>query len=65
MAFCGYLPLVYSGVRVNYLRWFRPQPRPAGVWKEDMVISALALLGRYCWKLVWPAELCGLLRLSH
>ena len=27
--------------------------------KWDLVVSALALIGQYCWKLLWPVRLCA------
>jgi tetratricopeptide (TPR) repeat protein len=57
-AFWG-LAAVYIMVRINYLRGFAPSLGRPGFGKEDTVISALALLGHYCWKLIWPVALCG------
>ena len=53
------LAAVYLGVRARYLGGFAPSLYRPGFGTEDRMISALALFGRYCWKLVWPAELCG------
>ncbi len=53
------LAAVYLILRARYLGGFAPSLYRPGLGKEDTVISALALVGRYCWKLVWPAELCG------
>jgi tetratricopeptide (TPR) repeat protein len=53
------LAAVYLGLRARYLGGLAPSlGRPEfGVF--EVIISALALVGRYCGKLVWPAELCG------
>ena len=53
------LAAVYLVLRARYLGGFAPSLDRPGFGTEDMVISALALIGRYCWKLVWPAELCA------
>jgi Flp pilus assembly protein TadD len=53
------LVAVYLVVRARYLGGFAPSFERSGFGAEDIVISALALVGRYCWKLVWPAELCA------
>ncbi|MGO8819534.1 MAG: tetratricopeptide repeat protein [Terriglobia bacterium] len=53
------LAAVYLAVRAHYLGGFAPSRSRLEFGIEDTVLSALALFGRYCWKLVWPAELCG------
>ena len=53
------LAAIYLVLRARYLGGFAPSLDRPGFGTEDMVISALALIGRYCWKLVWPAELCA------
>jgi hypothetical protein len=50
---------VYLMFRAHYLGGFAPRLERAGFGAADIVISALALVGRYCWKLVWPAQLCA------
>jgi tetratricopeptide (TPR) repeat protein len=53
------LAAVYLVLRARYLGGFAPTIDRPGLGTEDMVISAFALIGRYCWKLLWPAELCA------
>ena len=53
------LATVYLVLRSRYLGGFAPSLDRPGFGTEDMVISALALIGRYCWKLIWPTELCA------
>ncbi|MGO8790016.1 MAG: tetratricopeptide repeat protein [Terriglobia bacterium] len=53
------LAAVYLILRARYLGGFAPSLYRPGLGKEETLISALALVGRYCWKLVWPARLCG------
>ena len=53
------LAAVYLVLRARYLGGFAPSLERPEFGTEDLVISALALIGRYCWKLVWPAELCA------
>jgi len=48
---------VYMVLRVRYLGTFAPALHRLGYGKKDLVISAMALLGQYAWKLVWPAQL--------
>jgi tetratricopeptide (TPR) repeat protein len=53
------LAAVYLVIRARYLGGFAPSLYRPELGTEDIVISALAFFGRYCWKLVWPAELCA------
>jgi tetratricopeptide (TPR) repeat protein len=53
------LAAAYVMLRVRYLRGFAPSFHRPGFGILDLSISALALIGRYCWKLLWPAELCA------
>ena len=53
------LGAVYLALRARYLGGFAPHLERAAFGTKDLVIAALALFGRYCWKLVWPAELCA------
>ncbi len=53
------LAAVYLALRARYLGGFAPRLDRPGFGTEELAISALALIGRYCWKLVWPAELCA------
>jgi protein O-mannosyl-transferase len=53
------LPLAYLAVRIHYLGRFAPNQERTDFGAWDLVISALALIGRYCWKLIWPAQLCA------
>ena len=50
---------VYLVLRARYLGGLAPSLDRPAFGKSELVISALALIGRYCWKLVWPAELCA------
>ena len=53
------LPLLYLGLRIRYLGRFAPSLERPELSKRDLLISALALIGQYCWKLVWPFKLCA------
>jgi tetratricopeptide (TPR) repeat protein len=53
------LGAVYLALRAHYLGGFAPHLERAAFGTKDLVIAALALFGRYCWKLLWPAELCA------
>jgi tetratricopeptide (TPR) repeat protein len=53
------LVAVYLVVRARYLGGLAPSIYRPEFGIEEVVISALALVGRYCWKLLWPAELCA------
>jgi protein O-mannosyl-transferase len=48
---------VYLVLRVRYLGGFAPSFDRPGFGTKEMFISALALIGMSCWKLVWPVEL--------
>jgi len=53
------LTALYLVIRVRYLGEFAPfaESRPAG--PKLLIVSALALVGRYCGKLLWPVQLCA------
>jgi protein O-mannosyl-transferase len=53
------LAALYLVLRVRYLGGFAPSLDRPEFGTEELVISALALIGRYFWKLVWPVELCA------
>jgi tetratricopeptide (TPR) repeat protein len=53
------LAAVYLVLRARYLGGLAPTLGWPGLGTEELVISALALIGRYGWKLMWPAELCA------
>jgi Flp pilus assembly protein TadD len=53
------LAAIYLVLRVLYLGRFVPSLDRPGFGAGQLVISALALVGRYFWKLVAPAELCA------
>lgn len=53
------LATVYLVLRARYLGGLAPSLDRPGFGTGALVISALDLIGRYCWKLVWPVELCA------
>lgn len=53
------LAAVYLVLRARYLGGLTPNLDRPGFGTEALMISALALGGRYCWKLVWPVKLCA------
>jgi len=53
------LAVIYLVLRVRYLGGLAPSLGWPGLGPGDLVISALALMGRYFWKLAWPAKLCA------
>jgi protein O-mannosyl-transferase len=53
------LAIVYVAARVRYLGGFAPSLERPEFGTRDLLISGLALIGRYFWKLVWPVELCA------
>ncbi len=53
------LSAVYLALRARYLGGFAPHLERVAFGTKDLMIAALALFGRYCCKLVWPAELCA------
>ncbi len=52
------LSAAYLLLRVRYLGGLAPNYDWPNFGTKDTLIAALALIGKYCWKLVWPAELC-------
>lgn len=52
------LAAVYLLLRVRYLGGLAPNYDWPKFGTKDTLIAALALIGKYCWKLLWPAELC-------
>jgi len=53
------LGAAYLALRARYLGGFAPHLERSAFGTKDLAIAALALFGRYCCKLVWPAELCA------
>jgi Flp pilus assembly protein TadD len=53
------LAVVYLVARSRYLGGLAPSLGRPNWGTDDVVAAALALVGRYGWKLVWPARLCA------
>jgi tetratricopeptide (TPR) repeat protein len=53
------LAAAYLGFRTRYLGGLAPTVGRPEFGVFGVIVSALALFGRYCWKLVCPVELCG------
>ncbi len=53
------LAAVYLVLRARYLGGLAPSLEREMFGTGGLALAALALIGRYCWKLVWPAELCA------
>ena len=53
------LAAVYLVIRARYLGGFAPLVSLPKFGAKEVAISALALFGHYCWKLVWPFQLCA------
>jgi len=53
------LAAVYLVLRARYLGGLVPSLEPEVFGTGGLALAALALIGRYAWKLVWPAELCA------
>jgi tetratricopeptide (TPR) repeat protein len=53
------LAAAYLIVRARYLGGLAPDLGRPAFGPVELAMSALALIGRYCWKLAWPAELCA------
>ena len=53
------LAAVYLVVRTHFLGALAPRHARGAVGIAGLALSALDLIGRYCWKLVWPVELCA------
>jgi tetratricopeptide (TPR) repeat protein len=50
---------LYVGLRVKYLGGFVPSVSRTEFGFKGILISALAFFGWYCWKLLWPVQLCA------
>ena len=53
------LPVIYVVLRIHYLHGFAPSLERPEFGKFALTISAFALMGQYCWKLLWPVKLCA------
>ena len=53
------LAIAYILLRVHFLRGFAPQSKFPDLTTYQAFLSALALVGQYLWKLLWPAHLCA------
>ena len=53
------LAVVYLVLRARYLGGFAPSLDRPGFGAAELATSALALIGQYGWKLIWPARLCA------
>jgi tetratricopeptide (TPR) repeat protein len=51
------LGAIYVLLRVHFLGALAPEERFGQVAPLEIVLSAIALVGQYVWKLVWPARL--------
>lgn len=50
---------LYIAVRIRLLGTFAPLSQFADLSRKQEVLSAVALLGQYFWKLLFPAQLCA------
>src|SRR5208337_1074409 len=48
----------YMLLRIHFLRTLAPADFHAQVTPQQIVLSAIALVGQYVWKLFWPLRLC-------
>jgi protein O-mannosyl-transferase len=53
------LAAVYLLVRARFLGGFAPVQQRPEFGLDGMVVSALALIAQYFWKLLWPVHLCA------
>ena len=53
------LAAIYLVLRARYLGGLVPSLEPDVFGTGGLALAALALIGRYGWKLLWPAELCA------
>jgi Flp pilus assembly protein TadD len=57
--FLWLLAVAYVVFRVRFLGALAPVVQMPGLTWYQMMLSALALVGQYLWKLVWPLQLCA------
>jgi tetratricopeptide (TPR) repeat protein len=50
---------IYVLLRVHFLGALAPEEKFGQVTPWQIVLSAIALVGQYVWKLVWPVRLCA------
>jgi protein O-mannosyl-transferase len=53
------LAAAYLVVRVRFLGGFAPVQQRPEFGLDGVIVSALALIGQYFWKLLWPGRLCA------
>jgi tetratricopeptide (TPR) repeat protein len=53
------LSAIYMLLRVHILGTLAPEKKLAQVSPLQIALSAIALVGQYVWKLVWPVRLCA------
>jgi tetratricopeptide (TPR) repeat protein len=53
------LDAIYVLLRVHFLGALAPKGQFRQVTAFSIVLSAIALIGQYVWKLVWPVRLCA------
>jgi len=53
------LGAIYMLLRVRFLGALAPERKFGQVTPFEVVLSAIALVGQYVWKLVWPVRLCA------
>ncbi len=53
------MDLAYVAFRVRYLGAFAPQEQMSTLSGYETLLSAVALVGKYLGKLLWPAQLCA------
>jgi tetratricopeptide (TPR) repeat protein len=51
--------LAYLLFRIHFLGGLAPEEKLRGVPSQQIVLSAIALVGQYVWKLLWPVRLCA------
>jgi tetratricopeptide (TPR) repeat protein len=51
--------VAYVLFRIHFLGALAPQERYRQVTSPQIVLSAIALVGQYVWKLLWPVRLCA------
>jgi Flp pilus assembly protein TadD len=51
--------VAYVLLRIHFLGGMAPEEKLRQVTSQQLVLSAIALVGQYVWKLLWPVRLCA------
>ena len=59
------IDLAYLALRMHFLGAFAPQKPSRNLLAGDVLLAAIALVGQYLWKFLWPVRLCAFYVFPH